>query len=169
MSAIPAPTASKVSNGRTSAPAGNTSILMRPPLAAPIVCAKRTALDCSPGNAWSPSLAGGCLGQWRAWARPRRRPAIQRSPECPAGYCAVSSFCFPEWRLLASRPSGSRVGNRSINPRTVSASMGCRLAGPHPLREKSASDATDSFFPAPCAVLALPASGETPIVRVSRG
>ena len=49
MSATPAPTASKVSNGRTSAPAGNTSILMRPPVAAPIVCAKRTALVCRPG------------------------------------------------------------------------------------------------------------------------
>jgi hypothetical protein len=38
------PTASKLSNGRTSAPAGNTSILMRSPVAAPTVCAKRTAL-----------------------------------------------------------------------------------------------------------------------------
>ena len=50
MSATPAPTASKVSNGRTSVPAGNTSMLMRPPLAAPIRCAKRSALDCSPGE-----------------------------------------------------------------------------------------------------------------------
>ena len=49
MSAMPAPTASKVSNGFTSAPAGNTSILMRPPVASPIVCASRTALGWSPG------------------------------------------------------------------------------------------------------------------------
>jgi hypothetical protein len=49
MSAIPAPTASKVSNARTNAPAGNTSILMRPPVASPTVCAKRTALVCRPG------------------------------------------------------------------------------------------------------------------------
>src|SRR5262249_45733641 len=49
MSATPAPTASKVSNGRTSVSAGNTSILMRPPVAAPTVCAKRTALVCRPG------------------------------------------------------------------------------------------------------------------------
>ena len=38
------PTASKVSNGRTNAPAGNTSILMRPPVVSPIACASRTAL-----------------------------------------------------------------------------------------------------------------------------
>jgi hypothetical protein len=44
MSAIPELTASNVSKGRTNAPAGNTSMLIRPPLAAPIVCAKRTAL-----------------------------------------------------------------------------------------------------------------------------
>ena len=37
MSATPAPTASNVSNGRTRVPAGNTSILMRPPLTVPTV------------------------------------------------------------------------------------------------------------------------------------
>jgi hypothetical protein len=41
----PAPTASKVSNARTSTPAGNTSMLMGPPDAVPILCAKRVALD----------------------------------------------------------------------------------------------------------------------------
>ena len=50
ISATPALTASKVSNGRTRAPAGNTSILIRPPLASPIVSASRTALACSPGR-----------------------------------------------------------------------------------------------------------------------
>src|SRR5713101_3339986 len=49
MSATPAPTASKVSNGRTNAPDGYTSILMRPLVAAPMVCAKRTALAWLPG------------------------------------------------------------------------------------------------------------------------
>jgi hypothetical protein len=42
---MPALTASKVSKARTNAPAGNTSMLMRPPVAAPILCAKRAALD----------------------------------------------------------------------------------------------------------------------------
>src|SRR5262249_56124657 len=40
----PALTASKVSKGRTSAPAAKTSILMRPSVTAPIVCASLSAL-----------------------------------------------------------------------------------------------------------------------------
>src|SRR5262245_6618674 len=53
MSATPAPTASKVSNGRTSAPDGNTSILMRPPVATPTISANLTAL------AWRPGVSSG--------------------------------------------------------------------------------------------------------------
>ncbi len=49
MSATPAETASKVSNARTRALAGNTSILMRPLVASPIVCASRRALGSRPG------------------------------------------------------------------------------------------------------------------------
>src|SRR5262245_27234443 len=49
MSASPEPTASKVSNARTNAPAGKTSTLIRPPLACSMVRAMRTALVCKPG------------------------------------------------------------------------------------------------------------------------
>jgi hypothetical protein len=41
---MPVLTASNVSNGRTRAPDGKTSILMTPPLAASIACANRTEL-----------------------------------------------------------------------------------------------------------------------------
>ena len=49
MSATPAWTASKVSNGRTNAPEANTSILMRPPVPSVIVCASRRTLGIRPG------------------------------------------------------------------------------------------------------------------------
>src|SRR5262245_26116375 len=87
MSTTPAPTASNVSNGRTKEPAGYTSILMRPPVAAPIACANRTALVCRPGVPSGQSVAiFRCRFPWAIagagkarLALPAKAPALVRT------------------------------------------------------------------------------------------
>ena len=86
MSATPAPTASKLSNGRTNAPAGNTSILIRPGANGAIVlgvagCATAPGITSATVvsgatvgaslrlSRWHCTVCDGC--GWSAWSRAR--------------------------------------------------------------------------------------------------
>ena len=107
MSATPAPTASKLSNGRTNAPAGKTSILMRPPVAVPIVCAKRTALVRRPGKA---------SGQSVTILNCRRPCAI-------AGAGKPISETAAVWKAAPSHPLARRVRARVSVPDFASCAL----------------------------------------------
>src|SRR5690606_30991091 len=94
--ATPADTASKVSNGRTTAPDGVTSILMRPSEASSIDFASRRALGSTPG----PSGQSVTMVRWRT--------------DCPTAGAATPSAAAPAPERTSLRfirtPSCCRAG-----------------------------------------------------------